>query len=368
MNPGHILAAVTILLGFVAVEAEEDLIAALESRVQECAARVTPSLVAIEARLAAPMAPSAPEPRSILRSPALPKFASGLLVSDRGHIIALADCVTGRSRIEVTLSDGRRRQAKLEARDGYSNLALLRLEEPALPAVKWADSVSGTGRRVGGYVGTLLQTTAPINPGDAGGVLANLDGEVVGVICSSLAGATPWTLAEPALRRPSAFNNYRFPYLPGANQLLPGQPLPQAISFAIPSNTARRVAGELIEKGRVDWGYLGLMISAPSEKSAPKGIKVDGIAPGSPAEDAGVRPADLVTGFTSSRGVRTSFGGKLDDCSELQELVLNERVGRDVTLVILRDEKELEIKVRVGLLPSDAFPRARQAADPRERR
>ncbi len=392
MKPGHLLAAAAVLVGFVAAQAGEDLIAALESRVQKGAESVTPSLVAIEARLAAPGVPRAPGRGRIIPTRGVPKFASGILVSDQGHLITLASCVTSRDQIEVTLSDGRRRQARLEASDGYSNLTLLKLEEQALPAVKWADSdrvkvgsfvlavgnpyglrgsvslgiVSGTKRRVGGYVGTLLQTTAPINPGDAGGVLANLKGEVVGVICSSLGGAMPWTAVEPALRRPSVFNDYRFRYLPGVDQFLPGQALPQAISFAIPSNTARRVADELIEKGRVEWGYLGLIITTTGERST--GITVQGVATGSPAAKAGLRVGDTVTSFTSGGEVLTSFSGELEDCRKLQELVLNEQVGGDVTLVIFRDEKELEIKVRVGLLPSDAFPRAKRAAAPREKR
>lgn len=390
MKPRPTLVAATLLLTFVIVQAEEDLVTALESRVQKCAEAVTPSLVAIEATPSAPMPRPASGLESILGNPALPKFASGVLVSDQGHIITLANCIAMTDKINIRLSDGRRLQAKLEACDCYSKLALLKVEEEGLPAVKWGDSdqvklgnfvlaagnpyglrgsvslgiVSGLKRRVEGYTGTLLQTTAPINPGDAGGVLANLNGEMIGLIRSSLAGARPCTPAQQAPGAPAGFNNYRFPGLPGANLSLPGQPLPQAISFAIPSNIVRRVADELIRKGRVDWGHLGLTIRATGEKPQPGGIKVERTAPGSPAEEAGVRKGDLITSFTSSRNVLTSFSGHPEDCKKLQELVLNEKVGRDITLLILREDKELEVKVRVGLLPSNALLRARPAAYP----
>src|SRR5256712_2793263 len=215
-------------------------------------------------------------------------LGSGVIVTNEGHIITNSHVVTDRQgnavdQIEVQLSDGQTKKARLVGADAQVDLAVLKIDDPGVKPLKLADSdtvqagdfVLAIGNPFGfeetvtdGIIsskarpnradvfGDLLQTNAAINPGNSGGPLINLRGEVVGIntaIISRSGGS-------------------------------------QGIGFAIPSNTVRTALESLLKQGRIIRGYLGIQMRVPQTgQPAPsprEPVVVDEIVPGSPAEKA----------------------------------------------------------------------------------
>src|SRR5881396_1410417 len=224
-------------------------------------------------------------------------LGSGVIVTNEGHIITNNHVVTDRQgnqvdQIEVQLSDGRTKKARLVGADEQVDLAVLKIDDPGVKPLKLADSdtvqagdfVLAIGNPFGfdetvtdGIIsskmrpnrtdafGDLLQTNAAINPGNSGGPLINLRGEVIGIntaIISRSGGS-------------------------------------QGIGFAIPSNTVRTALESLLKKGRIIRGYLGIQMRVPpSGQPPPTGeVVVDEIVPGSPAEDAHLQKGDVIRRF-----------------------------------------------------------------------
>src|SRR5438067_10070145 len=219
-------------------------------------------------------------------------LGSGVIVTNEGHIITNNHVVDQVDEIEVQLSDGRTKKARLVGADSQVDLAVLKIDDPGVKPLKLADSdsvqagdfvlaignpfgfdetvtdgiVSSKGRPNRADVfGDLIQTNAAINPGNSGGPLINLSGEVVGIntaIISRSGGS-------------------------------------QGIGFAIPSNTVRTALESLLKKGRIIRGYLGIQMRVPQAgQPAPAGeVVVDEIVPGSPAEAANVQKGDVIRKF-----------------------------------------------------------------------
>src|SRR3989475_73122 len=226
-------------------------------------------------------------------------LGSGVIVTNEGHIITNSHVVTDREgnqvdQIEVQLSDGQTKKARLVGADSQVDLAVLKIDDPAVKPLKLADSdtvqagdfVLAIGNPFGfeetvtdGIIsskmrpnrtdafGDLLQTNAAINPGNSGGPLINLRGEVVGIntaIISRSGGS-------------------------------------QGIGFAIPSNTVRTALESLLKKGRIIRGYLGIQMRVPQTgQPAPspgEPVVVDEIVPGSPAEEAHLEKGDVIKKF-----------------------------------------------------------------------
>ena len=225
---------------------------------------------------------------------------SGFIVSDDGYVITNNHVVDGAEEIRVHLNDRRVLVADVVGLDEPSDLALLKLEAEDLPFVRFGDSdalrigdwvlaigspfglefsasagiVSAKGRTVPrrssyNYM-AFLQTDVAINQGNSGGPLFNLEGEVVGInsrILSSTGGSN-------------------------------------GVSFAIPSNVAVNVLDQLRETGAVQRGLLGVQMREVDYEMArnvglprPLGAYVDRVQPASPAERAGLRDGDIITGF-----------------------------------------------------------------------
>src|SRR6185369_14659886 len=188
-------------------------------------------------------------------------LGSGVIVSKEGHIITNNHVVDQVDEIEVQLSDGRTKKARLIGSDAVVDLAVLKVDEPGLKPLKFGDSdavqagdfvvaignpfgfeetvtdgiISSKGRpnRVDGF-GDYLQTNAAINPGNSGGPLVNLRGEIIGIntaIISRSGGS-------------------------------------QGIGFAIPSNSVKTALESLLKNGRILRGYLGIQ-ARPSTPGAP---------------------------------------------------------------------------------------------------
>src|SRR6476619_2537060 len=213
-------------------------------------------------------------------------LGSGVIVTNEGHIITNNHVVTDRQgrpvdQIEVQLSDGQTKKARLVGADEQVDLAVLKIDEPGVKPLKLADSdmvqpgdfvlaignpfgfeetvtdgiISSKMRpnRTDGF-GDLLQTNAAINPGNSGGPLVNLRGEVIGIntaIASTTGGS-------------------------------------QGVGFAIPSNTVRTALESLLKQGRIIRGYLGIQgrVNRGPQPAPENGVVVDDVVPNSPAADA----------------------------------------------------------------------------------
>jgi serine protease Do len=266
---------------------------------------------------------------------------SGVIFSEDGLVLTNNHVIEGAQVISVTLTDKRQFEARVVGRDPLSDLAVLKISaDQALPAARMGDSdavrigewvvavgnplgfsnsvtvgvLSARERSLTSELRDLLQTDAAINPGNSGGALVNVRGEVIGITTAIIRGA-------------------------------------QGIGFAIPSNTAVRIASELREKGRVVRPYLGVSMTdldarirryleLPEEV---QGVVITGLARGGPAARAGLAPGDLVTAVD---------GRPVESARDLQERVRDARVGDTLVLSIYRQGKELRLPVTLGEMPS----------------
>ncbi len=266
---------------------------------------------------------------------------SGVIVSDDGYVLTNHHIVAGTEEVSVKLHDGRTLKAKVVGSDRRSDLALLRVEGEKLQPAKLGDSdklrlcdwvlavgspygldqtvvhglisAKGKGKEPTVPYEEFLQTDAPIQPGNSGGPLVNLRGEVVG-ICTA-----------------------RF-----------GQPSGgQTVNFAIPINLAKKVMDDLKKEGRVARGWLGVAVqnltpdlarSFGLEEKA-KGVLVSHVEPGSPAEKGGLKGGDVITRFRDK---------EVTDAQALRELVGDTKAGTEAKLQVLRDGKEQSLTIRVG--------------------
>jgi len=265
------------------------------------------------------------------------RVGSGLIIESDGVIATNYHVVARSEEIDVTLSDGRRFVAELVGADAATDLAVLRIDARELPTATWGDSdsvevgemvwalgnpfgldrtltygiVSAVGRRgvLENPLQEFLQTDAAINPGHSGGPLVDVHGRVMG-ITTAIVG-----------------KDYT------------------GIGFAIPSNTARRVAEEIRTNGHVERGYLGMALAAlPTPAADGASAVVAAVEPRSPAELAGVKPGDLVLAFD---------GEKIAEPAELVLLLTRTAIGTDVPLEIMRGGERLTLTVHIGRRPSE---------------
>jgi Do/DeqQ family serine protease len=268
---------------------------------------------------------------------------SGVIVDPKGYILTNNHVIENARDITVRLSDSRKFSATLVGRDPKTDLAVLKVEAPApLPVVEMADSdrlrvgqwaiaignpfgldrtvtvgiISATARnRVGvATYENFIQTDASINPGNSGGPLLNLDGKVIGINTAIVASG-------------------------------------QGIGFSIPINEAKAVMGQLIARGRVVRGWLGIVIQDVTDELAGtfgvrerEGVLVADVMKGGPADGGGVRAGDVVVEFGGSR---------IREVPDLQRRVANIKPGQPVKLTVVRDSKPVALTVTVGEMPTE---------------
>src|SRR5229473_6574221 len=340
------------------------LLRALEDAFVSVADRATPSVVNVSVKVkreARPESGAAPEMEERFREFFGPELferffrrqaprdegraaGSGVMVDPRGYILTNNHVVENATEIEVRLSDDRKFKAALVGRDGRTDLAVLKIENPPgpLPVADLGDSdrlrvgqwaiaignpfgldrtvtvgiISATARnRVGvATYENFIQTDASINPGNSGGPLLNIDGKVIGINTAIVAAG-------------------------------------QGIGFSIPINQARDVMQQLITRGRVVRGWLGIVIQDVTDQLSGsfgvkerEGVLVAEVMKGSPAEAAGLRAGDVVVELS---------GTPIKEVPDLQRRIAAVKPGQTLKLTVIRERKPVPVTVKIGEMPAD---------------
>jgi len=350
----------------------QSVLRALEDAFVSVADRVTPAVVnvSVKAKRIAPEGES-PERQERFREFFGPEFferffrrrqpredarstGSGVIVDPQGYILTNNHVVENADSVEVRLSDDRKFQATVVGRDPKTDLAVLKIDASSgsLPVAALGDSdklragqwaiaignpfgldrtvtighISATGRT---HVGVatyeaFIQTDASINPGNSGGPLLNIEGKVIGINTAMVSSG-------------------------------------QGIGFSIPINMAREIMTQLVNKGRVVRGWLGIVIQELTPELAESfgvtkdgGILVADVMKDSPAEAAGLKPGDIVVEFN---------GAPIKDVTELQKRVAAVEPGRATPLVVVRDKVSTPLTVKIGEQPGEETA---ASAQPRE--
>jgi serine protease Do len=272
-------------------------------------------------------------------------LGSGVIVSQDGYIITNNHVVEKADEIKVTLLDKRSFKGKIVGADPKSDIAILKIGAGSLPVVPWGDSdkllvgefvlaignpfglshtvtmgiISAVGRANVGIADyeDFIQTDAAINPGNSGGPLVNTRGELIGI------------------------NTAIFSRTGGY----------QGIGFAVPSNMVRLVMDQLVQKGSVMRGWLGVIIQELTPELAQKfslkasmGALVNDVTAGSPAEKSGILRGDIILEFN---------GKEVRDVSSLRNMVSQSRIGSEVSIKILRAGREYTMKILIAELPKE---------------
>jgi serine protease Do len=273
-------------------------------------------------------------------------LGSGFIIDKQGMILTNNHVVENAEKITVKLFDDREFEAKVVGRDPRTDIAVVQItgQKGDLPIAPMGNSeklrvgewvmamgspfglertvtagiVSAKGRHIGaGPYDDFIQTDASINPGNSGGPLINLQGEIIG-INTAIFSRTGGNLG---------------------------------IGFAIPIDLAKEIVPELIKKGKVTRGWLGVTIQRMTPEIAeslgldsPQGALVASVAPNSPADQAGLRPGDVIVEYN---------GQRVQESTQLPILVARTDVGKDATLTVLRDKKRVPVTVKIGELKDE---------------
>ena len=270
-------------------------------------------------------------------------LGSGFVIKKNGTVVTNNHVIANAEDIIVRV-DNKEYEAKVVGADPYSDIAVLKIESSkTFNTVEFGNSDKA---RVGDWVIAIgnpfglgwtvtsgiisarnrdinltryddfIQTDAPINQGNSGGPLFNMDGDVIGI--------------NTAIYSPSGGSS--------------------GIGFAIPSNAASIIIDQLVKYGETKRGWLGVRIQQVTKEIAalaglnePRGAFVGGVSAGSPAEKAGIKTGDIILEFN---------GQKIRTMKNLPRIVANTKVGKNVSVKIWRDKKSVRKRLVLGRLES----------------
>jgi serine protease DegQ len=269
-------------------------------------------------------------------------------VSDKGYILTNSHVVESADEIEVALADTRRARAKVVGTDPETDLAVLKIDLPKLPAITFGQSdrarvgdivlaignpfgvgqtvtlgiVSALGRSQLGIntFENFIQTDAAINPGNSGGALVDAQGNLIGI------------------------NTAIYSRTPGGASL--------GIGFAIPVSTARHVMEQIIRQGSVTRGWIGVGVQDLTKEFAEsfnlpdvRGALISQVLNGSPADKAGVKPGDILVAV-DGKGVK--------DSASMLNIIAGLQPGAHAALKVIRNREQSDLNVMVGRRPKPA--------------
>src|SRR5450830_1563304 len=267
---------------------------------------------------------------------------SGVIISADGYLLTNAHVVDGASDVYVTLTDKRELKAKIIGSDTRTDVALLKIEATNLPRLVMGDSdkiragewvlaigspfglestvtagiISAKARDTGDYL-PLIQTDVAVNPGNSGGPLINLKGEVIGI-------------NSQIYSRSGGF---------------------MGISFAVPIDEALRVSDQLKASGRVTRGRIGVQIGEVTKDVAEslglakaQGAMVQRVEPGGPADKGGLEAGDIILKFN---------GATIEKPSDLPRMVGNIKPGSRATVNVWRKGSARDVSLTVVELEAD---------------
>ncbi len=281
------------------------------------------------------------------RTPDSPVSGSGVIISQDGYILTNNHVIADTVEVTIVLADSTERSAVIVGRDEFSDLAVLKIDG-AVPAVavvgnsdalKPGETVIAIGSPLGDFKNTvtagvvsatermldvnenyqmegLIQTDAAINQGNSGGPLVNLAGEIIGINTLIVRGGSY------------------------------GSAVAEGLGFAIPSNKAQAIASQLVEKGYISYPYLGIrwqwltsQITARYQLPVDGGLYVSYVAPGSPADQAGLLEGDIIT----------QMGDQvLDEDHPFINVLYTYNPGDSTNLEVVRGQQTLDIQVEFG--------------------
>ncbi|MDN5203297.1 Do family serine endopeptidase [Fulvivirgaceae bacterium BMA10] len=264
---------------------------------------------------------------------------SGVIISEEGYIVTNNHVIDNASKVQVTLDDNRRFEAKVIGTDNTTDLALIKIDGANLPFVKFGNSddlrigqwvlaignpfnlnstvtagiVSARARNINiiedrdrMQIESFIQTDAVVNPGNSGGALVNLKGELVGINTA---------IASPT----GSYTGY---------------------SFAVPVSLVKKVMDDLLEFGEVQRALLGVSIldvthpAIVDDVDELKGVYIQAVGKGSSADDAGLEAGDIITHID---------GREVTTVPELQEIVAQNRPGDKVSVTFKREGRIKEV-------------------------
>jgi len=288
-----------------------------------------------------------PEPRKREFKRRAQGTGSGVIIDAEGYILTNYHVIAGAEDIKVTLSNGKEKKydGKVVGKDPRTDLAVIKIKsKEKFPAAKLGDSdkirIGDWAIAIGSPFGLkqtvtvgvisakrqllyvegreyreMIQTDASINRGNSGGPLVNIRGEVIGI--------------NTAIYAPTGVF--------------------AGVGFAIPINNAKEILSDLIEKGRVVRGWLGIEIRKVDEVIAKqfnlpntKGVLVNRVMEGSSAEKGGMKRDDVIIKFGDH---------KVKDARDLQKVVARTEPGKKVKVVVIREKKEIPLTIKLGEMP-----------------
>ena len=272
-------------------------------------------------------------------------LGSGVIVSEKGYILTNSHVVDAADEIEVALADARRARARVVGSDPDTDLAVLKVDLPRLPAITFGhpeqarvgDVVLAIGNPYGfgstvtlGIVSALgrsnlpinipfqnyIQTDAAVNPGNSGGALVDSSGNLIGINSSIYSSTGSYV----------------------------------GIGFAIPASVAKGVLEQIIQHGAVTRGWIGIAaqdmtgeIAESFKLASATGALVSEVVNGSPADKGGVRPGDILVAVN---------GRSVADSTAMLNLISALQPGKQAQLKVIRERREIELAVTVGRRPT----------------
>ena len=280
---------------------------------------------------------------------------SGVIITQDGYIVTNNHVVEGSTQLLVTLNSQKSFSASVVGSDPVTDIALIKIEADSLPSIPMGDSdslrlgqwvlaigcpysmnntvtagiVSAKGRALdngnGNKIESYIQTDAAVNPGNSGGALVNLKGELVGINTA---------IASPT----GAFAGY---------------------SFAVPSTIVKKIVADLLQYGKVQRAQMGVVMTTLNTEVArylgvsdkTQGAVVTDLVPNGPAQKAGIKVNDIIIAVD---------GHKITSANELQERINIHRPGDGVNISVSRDGKQLDIQLVLQAMDSNEYMGNRQ--------